>query len=347
MRAVCLGLVAGASLLLAPAFPAARAADREPIGLIFDTDMCGDVDDVLALGMIHAMQSRGDCELLAVTITADNPRVARFADMVNTFYGRGAIPIGVVGAGGVKLDGKYMPLVDAEDDGEPRYPHDLTDAPPAVAVLRKALAARPDRSVAIAQVGFSTNLARLLDSPGDAVSPLTGSELVKAKVKFLSLMAGSFAAIEGSPRHLEYNVVQDVPSCAKLVAEWPTPLIFSGFEIGIAVPYPATSIERDYGYAKHHPLAEAYYLYEPPPHNRPTWDLTSVLYAVHPDRGYFDLSAPGDVTVEKDGFTKYAANPEGRSRFLILPDAARKARVTEALVQLSSQPPDRLEGARP
>jgi inosine-uridine nucleoside N-ribohydrolase len=293
------------------------------------------------------MESRGDCELLAVTVSVDNPKAPALVDAINTFYGRGAVPVGGVGEGGVKIEGKYLKLVDAVDDGKPRYPHDLKKAPPATDVLRKALASRPDGSVAIVQVGFSTNLARLLDTPGDDVSPLTGAELVKAKVKFLSLMAGAFAPIGDNPRHLEYNITQDVPSCAKLVANWPTAMIFSGFEIGIAVPYPATSIERDYKYVKHHPLAEAYYLYEPPPHNRPTWDLTSVLYAVHPDRGYFDLSEPIDVTVEKDGFTKFAANPDGRSRYLILPDEAREARVVEALVQLSSQPPDHREGGRP
>ena len=66
-------------------------------------------------------------------------------------------------------------------------------------------------------------------------------------------------------------------------------MVYSGFEIGIALPYPAMSIERDYGYVPHHPLAEAYIRRNPPPHNRPTWDLTSVLYAVLPDRGYFDF----------------------------------------------------------
>lgn len=345
MRGVCLVLMAGATLLLAWAVPAAKAAD--PVGVIFDTDICGDVDDVLALGMIHAMESRGDCKLLAVTVSVDNPKAAPFVDMINTFYGRGAVPVGGVGEGGVKLEGKYLKLVDAVDDGEPRYPHDLKEAPPATTVLRKALASRPDGSVAVVQVGFSTNLARLLDTPGDEISPLTGAELVKAKVKLLSIMAGSFEPIHGNARYLEYNVVQDVPSCARLVANWPTEIIFSGFEIGIAVPYPATSIERDYKYVAHHPVAEAYYLYEPPPHNRPTWDLTSVLYAVHPDRGYFDLSAPVDVIVEQDGFTKHTANSDGRSRYLILPDEARKARVVEALVQLSSQPPDRREGGRP
>ena len=73
-------------------------------------------------------------------------------------------------------------------------------------------------------------------------------------------------------------------------------MVYSGFEIGIALPYPATSIERDYNYVPHHPLAEAYIRRNPPPHNRPTWDLTSVLIAVLDDRGYFDFSPVGKVT---------------------------------------------------
>ena len=50
----------------------------------------------------------------------------------------------------------------------------------------------------IAQVGFSTNLARLLESPADRSSPLTGHELVERKVKLLSLMAGAFQPIDGN-----------------------------------------------------------------------------------------------------------------------------------------------------
>ncbi len=78
-----------------------RAPAAEPVPLIFDTDICGDCDDVLALGMIHALQSRGACRLLAVTISVDHELAAPFVDAVNTFYGRGNIPIGVVGKGGV------------------------------------------------------------------------------------------------------------------------------------------------------------------------------------------------------------------------------------------------------
>jgi purine nucleosidase len=317
------------------------AKGAEPIRLIFDTDICGDCDDVLALGMIHALESRGVCKLLAVTVSADHELAAPFVVAVNTFYGRGSIPVGVVAKGGVVAQSKYLSLVEKRDAGAYRYPHALVsghDALDAVALLRKTLAAKPDGSVVVAQVGFSTNLARLLDSKADAVSPLSGEELVRKKVKMLSLMAGAFETIGVNPHYLEYNVEKDVPSARTLAARWPSPLVWSGFEIGIALPYPSVSIFNDYGYVDHHPLPEAYIMHEPPPHNRPTWDLSSVLFALQPDRGYFKLSEPGEVTVEPDGFTKFEPKAEGRHRYLIL-DPRQKPRVLEALVQLSSQPP--------
>lgn len=344
--------IAAAAFALTMGLDAASAVadDREPVRLIFDTDICGDCDDVLALGMIHALQSRGQCRLLAVTISVDNDQAAPFVDAINTFYGRGDMPIGVVGPGGVVEKSKYLSLVEEKDpSGRYRYPHDLLSgrsAPPAVAVLRKALAAEPDNSVTIAQVGFSTNLARLLDSPADEGSPMTGIELVRRKVKRLSLMAGAFRAIDGNARYGEYNVVKDVKSARTLAERWPTEMVYSGFEIGIALPYPSASIEHDFGYVAHHPLAEAYIRYIPPPHNRPTWDLTSVLYAVLPDRGYFDLSPPGKVTIEAGGSSRFHEDSQGKHRYLVL-RAEQKPRVLEALVQLSSQPPRLIEDPRP
>jgi len=319
------------------------AKGAEPIRLIFDTDICGDCDDVLALGMIHSLESRGVCKLLAVTVSADHELAAPFVVAMNTFYGRDSIPVGVVAKGGVVAESKYLSLVKTRDNGAYRYPHTLAtgrEAPDAVALLRKTLAAQPDGSVVVAQVGFSTNLARLLDSKPDAVSPLSGEELVRKKVKILSLMAGAFETINGNAHYLEYNVEKDVASAQKVAARWPSPLVWSGFEIGIALPYPSVSILNDYRYVDHHPLAEAYIMHEPPPHNRPTWDLTSVLFALDPDRDYFKLSDPGDVTVDADGFTKFEKKSGGRHRYLIL-DRAQKPRVLEALVQLSSQPPAR------
>jgi purine nucleosidase len=336
-----------AALTLAIGLHSSSAWAGDSVRLIFDTDICGDCDDALALGMIHSLQSRGLCRLLAVTISVDHEQAAPFVDAVNTFYGRGEIPIGVVRQGVVE-NSEFLSLIAEKDRDHFRYPHDLLagrSAPGASDLLRKILAAQPDHSVVIAQVGFSTNLARLLRSAPDEYSPLGGRELVQQKVRLLSLMAGAFRPIEGSRRFLEYNVIKDITSARILAEQWPTAMVYSGFEIGIALPYPAVSIERDYGYVTHHPLAEAYIRRNPPPHNRPTWDLTSVLYAVLGDRGYFDVSRRGRVTVEPDGFTRFDESSQGNHSYLIL-RPEQKPRVLEALVQLSSQPPRRVEGQK-
>lgn len=311
------------------------AARAEPVRLIFDTDMGNDIDDALALAVIHALESRGEVELLAVTLTKDNRHAAPYVDLVNHFYGRGEIPVGVVRNGKTPEDSAMIrvPVERKAAGGSPLYPRKLSDskqAPEAVALLRKVLEQQPDSSVTIAQVGFSTNLARLLDSP-------SGKELVTRKVRLLSAMAGQFPT--GRP---EYNVKTDLPAATKVFHEWPTPIVASGFEIGEAILYPARSIESDFNYVKYHPVADAYRAYQKMPYDRPTWDLTSVLYAVRPDRGYFSLSPPGRIRVDREGKTSLEPSADGKHRYLTV-DAMQKAKTLEALIQLASQPP----GARP
>lgn len=312
-----------------------------PVKVIFDTDIGNDVDDVLALAMLHSLQARRQCELLAVTITKADELAGPFVSALDAFYRHPDIPIGFTQQRLKNEPGKFLSLANAIDNGKPRYPHTLrrsSDALPATQVLRAVLSAQPDDSVALIQVGFFSNLAALLETVADAKSPLAGRDLVKRKVRLLSVMAGSFQPIPGHERFGEYNIVNDIPAAQKVAKEWPTPIVWSGFEIGVSLPYPARSIEQDFNYMPHHLVAEAYRLYKPPPHERPTWDLTSVLYAVFPDRGYFDISAPGQVTIADDGSTHFTPMPKGRDRFLILKEDQR-ARVKEAFVQLASEPP--------
>ena len=310
----------------------AVAADAPLI--IFDTDMGNDIDDLMALALIHTLEARGHCRLIAVTSTKDNPLSIPFCDAANTFYGK-RVPLGAVRNGVTKDEGKYLGLVREMDDGKPRYPHTVKsgeDVPDAVSVLRQVLAESPDGSVVIVQVGFSTNLARLLDTQ-------EGVDLVKAKVRMLSVMAGYFKKVSGDEKpHREYNVVEDIPSAKKLVEKCPVPIVFSGYEIGQAMGYPSESILRDYDYVPHHIVKEGYIRYSPPPHDRPTWDLTSVLYAVFPDRNYFGVSEPHRVTVTDEGVTAFTPDANGPHRFLTL-TREQIISITEAFVQLCSQPP--------
>ena len=316
-------------------------ATAEPVHVIFDTDMGNDIDDALALAMLHAFENRGEAKLLAVTITKDNQWAAPFVDVINTFYGRGNIPIGTVRNGKTPESSPMIqvPAGRKRADGSFVYPHRVLDgrqAPEAVSLLRRLLAAEQDGQVVIIQVGFSTNLARLLDSPADEISSLTGRELVKKKVRLLSAMAGNYAV----PKP-EFNVERDVPSATKLFNEWPTPIVVSGFEIGEAMLFPATSIEHDFCYVQDHPVAEGYRLLMKMPYDRPTWDLTAVLYAVRPARDYFSISPPGRISVLADGKTRFTPESGGNHRHLSL-SSIEKSRTLETMILLASEPPQRL-----
>ncbi|MGZ0172019.1 MAG: hypothetical protein ACKVHE_20940 [Planctomycetales bacterium] len=84
-------------------------------------------------------------------------------------------------------------------------------------------------------------------------------------------------------------------------------------------------------------MREAYLLHSGPNHDRPTWDLTSVLFAVRPDEGYYDLSARGRVSVKGDGFTP---DDNGRDRRLKV-NGSQTTRVVETQRMLVTQTPGR------
>ncbi len=304
-----------------------RAAPVPPVRLIFDTDMGNDIDDALALAMLHSLESRGEAKILAVTITKDNPFAAPYVDLVNHFYGRPAIPIGMVHGGKTPDDGKYIRAV-AERSVYKRRLKSGAEAPDATALLRNVLSGEADRSVVLVQVGFSTNLARLLEAPG-------GAELVARKVRLISAMAGAFPSGKK-----EYNVHTDIAAARGLFAGSPVPIVFSGYEVGENIRYPASSIEKDYAYAADHPVAEAYRAYMKMPYDRQTWDLAAALYAVRPAAGFFSISEPGTVTVDDEGKTVFTPGVNGRHRYLTASPAQRE-RALEAMIELCSRRPDR------
>jgi hypothetical protein len=101
-----------------------------------------------------------------------------------------------------------------------------------------------------------------LDTPADV-------ELVKRKVKLLSVMAGNFVQPKA-----EFNVQKDTASARRLFDQWPGEIVVSGFEIGEAMKFPAARIEKDFAWAADHPVVDAYRAYMKMPYDRQTWDLT-------------------------------------------------------------------------
>ena len=199
--------------------PAVRAQQTPaaPLRVIFDTDMGNDVDDPLALDMLYKAVDRGEIILLGILSSKDTEFSPRYIDMMNTWYGYPEIPVGRVRDGVVLKRDDYARAV-CESGLFPRSRRDRDYGDP-VTLYRRLLAESPDSSVVVVSVGFSTNLGRLLESRGDRYSPLDGIELVKRKVKFCSVMGGSF----GDKPRAEYNIVNDIPNAKRLFALCPVP----------------------------------------------------------------------------------------------------------------------------
>lgn len=308
--------------------------------IILETDMGNDVDDALALDMIYKYMDTQRTDLLGIMTNKDSKYSAEYLDIMNTWYGYPQIPIGIIRNGAdCETDAvNYAQSVCLlqKENGEPEFKRSLKNhkqLPDAHLLYRKLLAQQPDSSVTIISVGFSTNLARLLDTPADNISPLTGKELVEKKVKILCTMAGCF----NNPELYEYNVVKDIPAAKKVFSEWPTPLVTSPFEVGIAINYPSSSIESDFQWAPKHPMIEAYKSYQKMPYDRPTWDLTSVLYSVE-GSSFFTVSPAGRINVTDKGATEFIPDPSG-NRFYMTVDSVQAETIKKHFIALITKQP--------
>ena len=249
------------------------------MNVIFETDMGNDVDDALAIDMLYKYNKQKRINLMAVMLNKEGEFPPKYIDLLNTWYGQKRIPIGVSPRADKSLVAgtNYTQVVceKLNEKGKPLYKRSIKDYSKllsAVKLYRKLLAKTEDASVTIVSVGFSTNLALLLDTKADEYSPLTGKELVAQKVKRLVTMAGHIE----NPKYAEYNVVNDVAASLKKIED------------------------------------------------RPTWDLTAVLYAVDPQQ-FFNISPAGKIVVTDEGYTHYKQDAAGKHFYLFITPEQAKA----------------------
>ena len=172
--------------LLLVLLAAAPSSATSPVPVIFDTDIMGDVDDVGAVAVLHALADRGEAKILATGVCVKNPWSPLCLDALNAYFGRADIPLGVVKGPAHNRASKYAQAVAEE------FPHALksaNDAPDAAQLYRKVLARQPDRSVVMVSVGQLTNLRNLLKTGPDQHSDLNGRDLVKRKARVTSAAA--------------------------------------------------------------------------------------------------------------------------------------------------------------
>ena len=296
--------------IVAPAYN----QQHKPVSIILDTDMGPDYDDIGAIALLHAMADNGECKILATIASNKHPYIAGVLNVMNTYFKRPNIPIGVVRGNAVNVASgqKWDSLIVAN------YPHTIQSngqAEDALTLYRKILAAQPNKSVTIVTVGFLTNMANLLQSKPDKFSPLNGTDLINQKVKLLVSMAARFDDEMG--KFTEFNVMKDADASMIAFAQWPTAIIFSGFEIGwkIHTGLPIVnnaaithSPVKDV-FARSIPMAEEY------KNGRMSWDETAVLVGVRGYEKYFTVKK-GKIICNANGSNGWDANGQ-RDYYLV------------------------------
>ena len=256
----------------------------QPVNIILDDDMSHNADDTGDHAMLWAMAARGEANVLALIISSTNDYSAPTARAIARYYGHPNIPIGAnlenIPNDYAAYFSYYTQQVATQfgTPGETRFNY-----PDAVTVYRQALANAPDHSVYIVSGGYYRPMMRLLQSSGDAISPLTGLQLVAQKVKRLIIVAGSFPDSGTTDRG---NMLIDPDSGSYVVANWPVEIVWMPDDQAWDVttgPAPSTDPNTN-------PIARSYQLYcngggSAPDqaycaNSTPGWTQLGLLYAV-------------------------------------------------------------------
>jgi inosine-uridine nucleoside N-ribohydrolase len=296
--------------------PGKPGYDGVPL-VILDTDIGSSTDDLFAMEMLYRYMDEGRCKLLGVVVNRMGDDYAALADVMNTYFGHGSIPIGME-RGGIKNPSVFIDYRNlykhTTETGELMFKRTLSDysqLPNGWELYRRLLASQPDHSVSICSTGFVSSLVQLLVSEPDDISPLSGVELVSQKVKCLYLMAGVFTSSEEP----DYNFLQD-PTYAKLLFEhWPrsVDVVFSPMEVGNEIEYRPETVISDISWTDIHPIKEVYKKYNCDTGQK-MWDPMAVIQAVEGDE-VFTLSERGIVTLTPNAGTIFTPSATGNHRY--------------------------------
>jgi hypothetical protein len=161
-------------LLISPCFAQQK--------MIYDDDCTQDVDCVLTLPLLFALEAHGEIRIVAMVADSDNPLAA---PAMKVFAAHARRPQPLIGANqqdtpDTALCAKFRCNESAWLPGLIAWYDTRTNFKDCVTVYREALAGQPDHSVSIVATGFATRLTQLLESPPDTISASDGAALVRS-----------------------------------------------------------------------------------------------------------------------------------------------------------------------
>ncbi|MGB0920386.1 MAG: nucleoside hydrolase [Alphaproteobacteria bacterium] len=288
--------------------------------IILDTDMGNDVDDVLALAVLHSLHQKGRIILDSILVSKDAEKAPIFTELFGLKCGS-PVPVAKADRGIAIPFETYLHLTGIFLERDPKTKVKLSkEYPAASTLLKERLEAAEDKSIDLLTIGFLSNI-------GDFLKDEANVALFNQKVARIFMMAGNY-----EKKQPEFNVMMDIPSFKLTLEKFDGPVTFVGFELG-RVRYPETSIRRLYEEGVHEMLWLSYFSYADRPHHRQTWDPLTALVASGCFEDSFGLSKPGEVTVEGNGVTVHKPQEDGRHRFVTL-TGPQETTLKKAMVSL-------------
>ena len=302
--------------------------------IILDTDIGSSTDDLFTMMMLYRYQEQNRSRLLGVVVDREGEDCAACADVMNTYYGHGDIPIALIRDGiknpKVWIDYKSLPTL-TDSNGRLMFRRSVSDyssLPDGWQLYRQLLAAQPDHSVSIVSIGFVACLTQLLQSDPDSYSSLSGVELVRRKVKCIYLMGGVFS---GAEEPIEYNFAQGVDFAQMFFNLWPddVDIIMSPGEVGGDIEYLPEQLIADISWTDIHPIKQVYMNYNCNTGQK-MWDPLTAINAVE-GNDLFAFSIRGLVAVSNKGETFFSPSPTGNVRYHLRRDSAWSAGMLERI----------------
>ena len=124
-------------------------------------------------------------------------------------------------------------------------------------------------------------------------------------------MAGRF------PSGSEFNVNRDAPASQLVFNNWPTPVLLSGFEIGMKIKTGLPLVKNES--IKNSPVKDVFRICIPmsaeDSAGRMSWDETAVLVAAKGYKPWYKIEK-GKMVVANDGSNSWVNNPAIHSRLV-------------------------------
>ena len=274
--------------------------------ILLGTDWWTDCDDAVAVRLLARAAKAGKIRLLGIGVNACMEDSIASLDAFLHQEGIYGLPLGL-DMEATDFGGKLTYQMRLAQNGVDCRKN--ADAEDAVALYRR-LIAQADGMVEILEIGFPQVISRVLESPADEHSPLSGVELFRQKVRKVWVMAGKWDE-EGGREHNFCRNLRASHAAEVFCRLCPVAVTFLGWEIGASVISGGKLPEGD---LLHQVLCDH------GSHNgRSSWDPMLVLMALVGDEeaaGYRVVRGKASVRAE-DGANFFAEAPDGLHGYVV------------------------------